>query len=323
MSEPHHHPKLTESSSHLGGFRSGERSRLFWVMVLTGVTMVGEFIGGLYADSLALLGDAFHMLTHFLSVGLSYVAILIATRPAPPDKTYRYWRVEVLATFVNALALLPVAGYVVYEAIQRLYEPREIRAGATLIVGAIGLSVNLASAMILHRHSKTDLNVRGAFLHMLSDTASSVGVLAAGGAVFFWGWTAADPLTAAGISVLIVVWSLSLLRSSSSILLESVPKHMNLEEIRGAMKSIDGVAEVHDLHVWTITSGMYALTAHVRLPDDLRVAETEEIHRRLGRMLDERYEIQHVTIQFEVGEGAEHRCDHEATETQSHRGNTE
>jgi cobalt-zinc-cadmium efflux system protein len=311
MPELHHHPKLSESGVFHRSVRGGERARLFWVMVLTGGTMAGEFVGAFLTGSLALLGDAVHMLSHFLAVALSYTAILIALRPAPPDKTYRYWRIEILASLLNGISLLPAAGYMIYKAIDRLRRPVEIDALGTLAVGALGLVVNVACAAILHRHSRHDLNVRGAFLHMLADSATSVGVLAAAGAVHFLGWRAADPLIAVLISSLIVAWCLSLLKSSFRILLESVPHHMELEEIRRAMREVPGVLDVHDLHVWTITSRMYALTAHVRLAEDAPVSRTEELSRRLRRLLDERYEINHATFQFEVGETEALRCEHE------------
>ena len=311
MSNPHHHPKLPESPAGRGGARRGERTRLFWVMVLTFVTMGGEIAGGLYTGSISLLGDAFHMLTHFLAIALSWAAIVIAVRPAPADKTYRYWRIEILASLVNGIALVPIAGYVLYEAIHRFLHPAPFDAMWTLIVGGIGLGVNLVCAGLLHHHSEHDLNVRGAFLHMVADSASSVGVMAAAGAAWALGWTWADPAIAAGISVLILVWCVSLVRTSSRILLESVPHHMNLEEIRSAMKAADGVLEVHDLHVWTITSRMYALTAHVRLREDLPVSQTEGLGHRLQHLLDERFEINHATFQFEVAEGAPLHCEHD------------
>ncbi|MFN3486412.1 MAG: cation diffusion facilitator family transporter, partial [Planctomycetota bacterium] len=294
-----------------GTVRGGERARLFWVMVLTGGTMAGEFVGAFLTGSLALLGDAVHMLSHFLAVALSYAAILIALRPAPPDKTYRYWRVEILASLVNGITLLPVAGYMIYKAIERLRRPVEIDALGTLAVGTLGLAVNVACAALLHRHSRHDLNVRGAFLHMLADSASSVGVLVAAGAVHFMGWQAADPLIAVAISGLILAWCLSLLKSSFQILLESVPRHVELEQVRSAMMEVSGILDVHDLHVWTITSRMHALTAHVRLAEDVPVSRTEELSRRLRRLLDERYEINHATFQFEVGETEALRCEHE------------
>ena len=314
MSDQHHHPKLHESAT-TGVIRSGERSRLFWVLAVTGVVMVAELVGGLLTRSLALLNDAVHMFTHFVTITLSWLAIVIAMRPAPPDKTYRYWRLEILASLVSGISLVPLSGWIIYEAIDRWFHPVEIRVEAMLGVGLIGLIANVVSAMLLHRHSKHDLNIRGAFLHMLADCLSSVGVLLAGGIVFFTGWTRADPLIAAGISVLVLVWCLALVRDSGRILLESVPHHMKLSDIEAAMKSVAGVLEVHDLHVWTITSRMYALTAHVRLREDLPVSSTEDIGKKLQGLLDERWEINHVTLQFEVAPGEALACEQSPTGT--------
>ena len=309
MSENHHHPKLGESSSGIGHVRVEERRRLFWVLLLTALTMAGEIAAGIWTRSLSLQGDAAHMLSHLLAVGISYAAIVIACRPAPPDKTFRYWRVEILAGLFNGLALLPVVIYVLWESIHRLRHPVPIEPKWTLVVGAIGLVVNLICAKLLHAHSHHDLNLRGAFLHMLADAASSVGVLLAAGAAWAFGWTWADPLIAAAIGVLVFVWCAGLIRSSCAILLEGAPRHVDLEQIRAAMKGVDGVLEIHDLHVWTITSRMYALTAHVRLRDDLPVSRAEEVGRALRNVLDERWEINHATLQFEVEEGAKLQCE--------------
>ena len=308
MSDQHHHPKLHESATP-GGIRSGERSRLFWVLVVTAVVMVGELVGGLLTRSLALLNDAVHMFTHFVTIALSWLAIVIAMRPAPPDKTYRYWRLEILASLVSGISLIPLSGWIIYEAIDRWFHPVEINVEAMLGVGLIGLVANVVSAMLLHRHSKHDLNIRGAFLHLLADCLSSLGVLGAGAVLYFTKWTQADPLIAAAISILVLVWCLSLVRDSGGILLESVPRHMKLADIEAAMKAVEGVREVHDLHVWTITSRMYALTAHVRLREDLQVSATEDIGKKLQLLLDERWEINHVTLQFEVAQGESLECE--------------
>lgn len=312
MSEQHHHPKLAESAVALQAVRSGERSRLGWVLALTAVVMVAEAVGGILSGSLALVNDALHMLTHFLTIALSYGAIILASRPAPPDKTFRYWRLEILASLVSAISLVPLSAFVVWEAVERWFNPVEIKVTAMVGVGLLGLVTNIASAALLHRHSKHDLNIRGAFLHMLADTLSSVGVVAAAGLVAWTGWVRIDPLIAGAISLLILGWCWSLVRDSGRILLESVPKHMKLPEIEAGMKAVDGVLEVHDLHVWTITSRMYALTAHVRLREDLAVSQTEEIGRKLEQLLDERWEINHVTLQFEVAPLRELICERDA-----------
>ena len=309
MSDQHHHPKLSESGSGLSSIRASERSRLFWVVITTAVVMVAELVGGVLTGSLALLNDAVHMFTHFVAIALSWLAIVIALRPAPPDKTYRYRRLEILASMVSGLSLIPHSGYILYEAAERWFNPVPIKVGAMVGVGLIGLLSNIVSAALLHHHSKHDLNIRGAFLHMIADGVSSIGVLGAGAVVYFTGWVRADPLIAAGISLLILGWCFTLVRDSGRILLESVPKHMKLEEIEAAMKSVDGVLEVHDLHVWTITSRMYALTAHVRLREDVPVSQTEELCGRLQKLLDERWEINHATLQFEVAPGEALACE--------------
>ncbi len=276
--------------------------------------MVAEFVGAYFTNSLALLGDAFHMLTHFGSVGMSYLAIVIATRPAPPDKTYRYWRAEVIAGFLNALFLLPVAIYILFEAYHRWQNPEEIRVAPMLGVATIGLIVNIICAKALHHHSEHNLNVRGAFLHMLADTLSSVGVIAAGILIYLTGWKLADPLSAALISVLIFFWSFGLIRESVGILLESAPAHMDLEEIRTSMEADREVKAVHDLHIWTITSKMYTLTAHVILGEDISVSKTEEVARRMEGLLDTEYDINHVTLQFETSH-QEQDCAHDKEHT--------
>ncbi len=293
----------------MSAVRSDERRRLLWVLVLTFLGMVGELAAAAWTRSIALRGDAFHMLTHLLAVGLSYAALLIACRPAPPDKTYRYWRVEILAGLLNGLALLPVVAYVLWESLQRFRHPVPIDARNTLAVGALGLVLNLVCAKLLHAHSHHDLNLRGAFLHMMADAATSVGVLLAAGAAWAFGWSWADPLIGAAIGVVVLVWCVGLIRSSCAVLLEAAPGHVDLEQIRAAMKGVDGVLEVHDLHVWTITSRMYALTAHVRLREDLPVSRAEEVGCALRAVLDERWEINHATLQFEVEEGSKLPCE--------------
>ncbi len=310
MGEQHHHPKLEHSDSGLAAVRVGERSRLGWVLVLTALVMAGEFVGGYFARSIAVLNDAFHFLTHFLTVGLSWLAIVIACRPAPPDKTFRYWRLEILASLVSGISLIPVSAFVLYEAVDRwIHPPASINGGLILVLGGVGLVVNAVSAWLLHAHSKHDHNIRGAFLHLVADSVSSLGVLAAGALIAWKGWKQADPIIAGGISLLILGWCYTLVRDSGRILLESAPRHMKLGEIESAMKGMEGVLEVHDLHVWTITSRMYALTAHVRLRENLPISQTEEIARRLQALLDERWEINHATFQFEVGPGEELRCE--------------
>lgn len=291
--------------------RAGERRRLMAATGLNLAAAAAEFAGAWITGSLALLGDAIHMVTHLLSLTLSYGAILLALRPSSPSQTFRLWRAEILASFVNGLALIPVAVYVLYESWIRWHHPVEIRAGPMLGVAAAGLAVNLMSAAILRRHAADDLNIRGAFLHMLADSASSLGVMAAGIAVAATGWRQADPLAAALISGLILIWCVSLLRDSGRILLESAPRHMRVEEVRRAMKNVPGVREIHDLHIWTITSRLHALTAHVLLEEDLKTSEAQQLAGRLRDLLGERFDIHHATLQLEVEASPGTPCRHE------------
>jgi cobalt-zinc-cadmium efflux system protein len=306
----HHHPSAHESER---GLRAGERRRLAAVLVLTGLTMAAEIVGGLLSRSMSLLGDAFHMLTHFGAFLLSYAAILVAIRPAAPEKTFRNWRLEVIASLFNGLLLLPIAAYIIWESIDRWMNPVTVNTGLMLGVAAAGFAVNLVTAVFLHRHSKHDLNIRGAFLHVMADLWSSVGVLVAGALIAIWGgrffW--ADPATAILISIMILGWSIGLVRQSVRILLEAVPAHLDLEKVRAALLEEEVVCDIHDLHIWTITSRMYAMTAHVHLKRDLPVSQSEELGKRLERMLDERFEINHATLQFEVRPAGKLECAHE------------
>src|SRR5262245_6009476 len=310
MGHGHHHPHSPETEA---GLRRGERKRLAAVLILTGVTMVAEIVAGLLSRSMSLLGDAFHMLTHFGAFLLSTAAILVAIRPAAPEKTFRNWRLEVIASLLNGLLLLPIAAYIIWEAIARWRHPVDIHIPLMMIVGGVGLAVNILSAVFLHAHAKHDLNLRAAFLHVISASPSSVGVLLAGALIALSGhrlhW--ADPAAAIVISVMILGWCASLVRQSVRILLEAVPAHLDLEKVRAALLEAEEVCDIHDLHIWTITSRMYALTAHVHLKRDLPVSASEELGRRLQRLLDERFEINHATLQFEASPAAKLECEHE------------
>lgn len=309
----HHHPSVSDSGLRHGTLRSGERRSLGWVLTLTGLTMVAEIVGGVLTRSVSLLSDAFHMLTHFGAVGLSYAAIRMALRPAGPERTFRSWRLEVLASFFNAILLAPIAIWILIEAWKRFLDPVPVDVLPMLGVAVVGLIVNVVCAGLLHRHAHHDLNVRGAFLHMMADTISSVGVLIAGLLIWIGGerFTWADPAAAALISVMILVWGLGLLRSSLRILLEAAPAHVQIDELAAAMTDLGEVAEVHDVHVWTITSKMHVLTAHVRLARDLPVSETEALGERIRTMLHRRFDINHATLQFETKAADEAVCRHE------------
>ncbi len=296
-----HHPKIQDHGDHHHGHghRVKERSRLKLVILVTGVTMIVEVVAGILTHSLALLSDAFHMLTHFGAMLISLLGIVIATRFASAEKTFGYWRAEILTALFNGLTLIPIVGYILYESYQRFLHPQLIDDVPMLVVAIIGLVVNLITAGLLWSANKKDINMRGAFLHMLGDTLSSVAVIIAGVLIHFTGWLVVDPIASALIAIMIVVWSISLIRESVDILLESVPKGMKTAEIARAMRGLASVKDVHDIHVWQITSGMYAMTCHVVLTD-MPLADSCKVITELHELLDHQFHISHATIEIEI-----------------------
>ena len=294
-------PTTVRDCAHLTAGRTTPVPRLWAVLSLTGSFMVLEAVGGWVSGSLALLADAGHMLTDVGALALSLLAAWIALRPAGETKTYGYLRWEILAALINGAALFGIAGWVVWEAIQRLQNPAPIRAGIFLAVAAAGLAVNLVSLALLHRSREGSLNLRGAYLHVMSDALGSVGALAAAGIVWLTGWTAADPLVSIALSLLILVGAWRLLRESTDVLLESVPGHVSLTEVQTRISGVPGVAAVHDLHVWTVGSGMVAMSGHAVVPElDVHPAVLEGIRSEMAAL-----GIAHVTMQLEVADECE------------------
>ena len=278
--------------------------RLRWVLGLTTVFMIVEAVGGWIAGSLALLADAGHMLTDVGALTLSLLTAWIAQRPPDSNKTYGYLRWEILAALVNGAALFGIAAWVVVEAIQRIQSPQPVRTDLFLAIASAGLLVNLASLAVLHSSREGSLNVRGAYLHVLGDALGSIGALAAAGIIALTGWTPADPIASILLSILILVGAARLLRESTDILLESVPRHVSMAEVQRRMLGVPGVAAVHDLHVWTVTSGMIAMSGHAVVPDlEAHPGVLDGIRAEMSLM-----GIGHVTIQLEVEHGCE-GCD--------------
>jgi cobalt-zinc-cadmium efflux system protein len=276
-------------------------SRLAVVLGLTAGFMVIEAIGGLISGSLALLADAGHMLTDAGALGLSLLSAWIALRPASASKTYGYQRWEILAALINGAALFGIAAWVILEAIQRIQHPQPIRAQLFLIVAAGGLLVNLISLAILHGIRQGNLNARGAYLHVLGDALGSVGALAAAGIILLTGWTVADPIISIALAVLILVGAWRLLRESANILLEGVPGHVSMADVQHRMLGVAGVTAVHDLHVWTVTSGLVAMSGHAIVPRlDAHPEVLDQIRSEMALL-----GIAHVTIQLEV----QHECE--------------
>ena len=278
------------------GHRQSQHSSLKIALTLTGIFMVLEFLGGLFTNSLALLADSGHMLTDVAALGLSLFAMRFSSRPATAAKTYGFYRVEILAALLNGATLLLISILIIYEAYFRLIAPPKIESKWMLIVAVSGLVVNLISAYFLHQSHSSNLNVRGAFLHVLGDLLGSVAAIVAGLLMLTKGWYLADPLISILVAILILYSSWLLMRDSVDILLEGTPVHISLQNIHDTLCQVEGVDSVHDLHVWTLTSGLHAMSCHAVLcgnPDHHQVLE------KLSSIVRKQFEIEHTTIQLE------------------------
>ena len=277
--------------------------RLQVVLALSAVYMVAEVVGGLVSGSLALLADAGHMFSDVAAVGLSLFAVWLSQQPASAARTYGHHRVEILAALANGVALVVVAVLIVLEAVERLRSPTPVLGGAMLAIASGGLAVNLVSLLVLHGDREEGLNLRGAWLHVLSDALGSLGAVGAGALILAFGWTWADPAASLVIAALVLRASVDLLREAVDVLLEAAPAHIEVADVEEAIVSTRGVAAVHDLHVWTITSGLVSLSCHVRMEPG---ADGAELLRAIQERLRERFGLEHVTIQLEPFDFEEH-----------------
>jgi cobalt-zinc-cadmium efflux system protein len=279
------------------------RGRLLLVFLLTTAVLVVEVVGGLISGSLALLADAGHMLTDAAGVGLALLAIWFGARPATPERTYGFYRVEILAAVVNAVLLFGVAGFVLVEAWRRLQEPPEIASGLMLTVALVGLVANAVSMWLLRRGQAESLNLRGAYLEVLGDLLGSAAVVAAAAVIALTGFQAADPIASALIGLLILPRTLRLLREAVDVLLEATPKGVDMAEVRRHLLEAPGVTDVHDLHAWTITSGLPVLSAHVVVEPE---ADAGRVLDGLAECLSGHFDIEHSTFQLERPEHRGH-----------------
>jgi cobalt-zinc-cadmium efflux system protein len=264
-------------------------------LALTAALLVAEVIGGLMSNSLALLADAGHMLTDVGALGLSLFVAWFSRQPGTQEKTFGYLRWEILAAFLNGATLLLISAVILWEAVARLRSPQLLHGDAMLVVSVLGLLVNLIAARLLHAGAESSLNVRGAYLHVMGDLLASVGTVAAALLVRYTGWLPADPIASIITTILIVRGSWRLVRESVDVLLEAVPEHISLREVRNRLEGIAGVQSVHDLHVWTVTSGIVAMSAHAVVPEPA-------LHQPVLNCINEemrRFGIDHVTVQLE------------------------
>jgi len=285
MSHPHDH----------AAGRVRNLKRLGFTFVLVVLYMAAEVVGGLVSNSLALLADAGHMLSDAASLALALFALWIAQKPRTPERTFGYHRTEILAALANGVTLVAIAGFIVIEAWSRFHNPEEVDGRTMMWIAVGGLAVNLAGMWILHEGRDESLNVRGAWLHVMADTLGSVQAIAAGALIWFFGWNIADPIASVLIAVLVTWSAWSLLRESVNVLMEATPKHVDAEEVRRALLGVEGVIEVHDLHIWTITSGFESLSVHAQIEG----RERSEILHEMLTIIRERFDIDHSTVQLE------------------------
>jgi cobalt-zinc-cadmium efflux system protein len=290
------HDHAHDHEHHQHDFRELGSRRLRIVLAITASFMFVEFIGGYLANSLALMADAGHMLSDVAAISLSLFAIWFARRPATPAKSYGYLRLEILAALINGVVLAVIALVIYWHAWERFRAPQPVEATLMLIIATLGLCINIAGALLLHSASGHNLNVRGAYLHVLGDLLGSVGAISAGIIIVTTGWMTADPLISVIVATLILIGSFRLVRESVDVLLEAVPKHIDLAAVRDGIAAIDDVEEVHDLHVWTLTSGFIAMSGHavIRRPE-----EYARVLRDIHQVAHDRFKIAHVTFQVE------------------------
>jgi len=277
--------------------RHNETRRLKWALAISVGYFFAELIAGFLTNSLALLSDAGHMLSDIGAMTMSLYAFRLARRPATPESTYGYHRAEILAALFNGLALWLLVGVIFTAAYNRLSSPPPVESVGVIVVAVLGLLVNVAAGLILYEPHHHNLNLHGAFMHVISDAVGSVGAIVAGLVMYFTGWYLADPLISVFIGLLILYSSWNLIKESLSILMQAVPKSIRLEEVQRTIENVDGVVEVHDLHVWAVTSGIYTLSAHAV------VENGEDLHEVLNGIEDTlkvHFSIEHTTIQLET-----------------------
>ncbi|WP_018759132.1 cation diffusion facilitator family transporter [Paenibacillus terrigena] len=295
-SHSHHHHGHGHSYDH---GREGNKKGLIIALSITAGIMLLEFFGGLITNSLALLSDSGHMLSDTNSLILTLVAIWFATRPASPNKTYGYYRFEILAALFNGVTLFAIAGFITWEAIQRFNNPPEVASGSMMLIASVGLLANLISAWALMRKGdvKNNVNLRSAYLHIIGDALGSVGAILAGIVMWIFGWYIADPIISVVVALLILRSAWGVIKHTVHILMEGTPITVNQYEVKEALERIEGVIDVHDLHIWTITSNLDSLTCHMLIEDD---QDGQRILQDAIHLIEEKFKIQHTTIQIET-----------------------
>lgn len=291
--------------NHFEAARSGNKKALALALGITAGIMLLEFFGGLFTNSLALIADSGHMLSDTVSLALSLAAIWCAGKAASANKTYGYYRFEIIVAFINGITLFIMAGFIVYEAIERFYEPPKVQGGWMLMIAAIGLAANILSAWVLNRNADVEgnLNMKSAYMHVIGDALGSVGAILAGLLILLFDWTIADPIISVIVALLILRSAWGILQNSLHILMEGTPEAVNTQEVKRLLLEIKGVLGVHDLHIWTITSGMDLFTCHIDVEQE---ADEQAVLQNAIKLVHDHCDIEHITIQIEKSEIMHH-----------------
>lgn len=297
----HHHHHHEHGHHHFDLNREGDKKGLTIALLITSCIMLLEFVGGLITNSLALLSDSGHMLSDASSLLLSLVAIWFASKPASPNKTYGFYRFEILAALFNGVTLFIIAGFIIWEAVKRFYNPPTVASGSMMLIALVGLLANLLSAWVLMRKGdvKNNVNLRSAYLHVLGDALGSIGAIIAGVVMWLFEWYIADPLISILVALLILRGAWGVIKHTVHILMEGTPITIDIVEVKRALESIDGVINVHDLHIWTITSGLDSLSCHILIEDD---QDSQQILQKAIHIIEEKFKILHTTIQIETSQ---------------------
>ena len=302
MGHNHHGHNHSHSHSHNHNHfeeaREGNKKGLLIALIITAGIMLLEFFGGLITNSLALLSDSGHMLSVTSSLFLSLISIWFSSRPASANKTYGYFRFEILAALLNGVSLFIIAGFIIWEAYGRLFEPPTVASGTMMLIASIGLLANLISAwsLISKGDVKNNVNLRSAYLHVLGDALGSIGAIIAGLFMILFDWYIADPIISVLVALLILKSAWGIIRYTVHILMEGTPAAINQDEVKATLLEIEGVLDVHDLHIWTITSGLDVLSCHVLIEDD---KSSQQILQQAIDKIKEVYKIEHTTVQIE------------------------
>lgn len=299
QSQQHNHEHTTHS--HGISSRSGDKKGLTIALITTAVIMIVEFLGGLITNSLALISDSGHMLSDVSSLAFSLIAMWFASKPPSPQKTYGFYRFEILAALLNGLTLFVIAGIIIWEAYQRLFDPPTVISGTMIAIAVIGLAANLFSAWMLIRKGDIsgNVNVRSAYLHILGDALGSVGAILAGLLMSAFAWYIADPIISVIVALLILKSAWGIIDESIHILMEGTPPTIKVDEVKQALLAIPGVQNIHDLHIWTVTSGLDSLSCHLLIDSE---QNSQDILRQAILTIEKHFNIRHTTIQIETSD---------------------